>query len=323
MLPAVMAGCALTFLYMKSRDREPESVLDHNLVPACNMDIIRLNGYEYIKPILFTERVCESEKYMPLKSDITAMIDKFKREGKILSGSVYFRIMNQAEWFGVNADEKYNPGSLMKVPELIAYLKMNEERPGLLNKTITWDKVYNVNKVAHFKSKSIEFGKSYTIKELLYYMIAYSDNNATILLNNAIDAGIFKKVFSDLGLPELDLSASDYPLSAKEYSLFMRTLYSATYLTIKDSEFGTELLSHSDFKDGLLAGLPEGIRVAHKFGEAGGKDGSAHLGESGIVYLNNSPYLLTVMVKGRSQVTLPSVISEISRQVFNRVKEMP
>ena len=320
LLPVVLGSSLITFWLSRNINQPNESSVDHSLIPSCSVDIVRLKGFEYTKPILFTERTCESEKFMPLKTDLSSMLDKFRQEGKIINGSVYFRQMNQAEWFGINADEKYNPGSLMKVPELIAYLKMSEKEPGLLNKRITWDKVYSVAKKANFTSKSIEFGKSYTIRELLYYMIAYSDNNATILLNNAMDLDVFKKVFTDLGLRDIDMSASDYPLSPKEFSLFMRTLYSATYLNMSASEFCTEMLSHSDFKMGLLAGLPEGVRVAHKFGEAGGADGSAHLGESGIVYLNNSPYLLTVMVKGKSQSQLPGVISEISKYIFTRVQ---
>jgi beta-lactamase class A len=114
-----------------------------------------------------------------------------------------------------------------------------------------------------------------------------------MLLNQQMDLAVFKKTFTDLGLSDPDMSKSDIPITARQYSLFMRVLFNATYLNIQDSEYCTELLSHSDFKTGLVNGIPGEMKVAHKFGEA--NDGiNAHFGESGIIYLNNSPYLLTV-----------------------------
>ena len=125
----------------------------------------------------------------------------------------------------------------------------------------------------------------------------------------------WKKVFTDLGLADPDMTKTDIPITANQYSLFMRVLYNATYLNIDDSEYCTELLSHSDFNKGLLNGLPKEVKVAHKFGEA--NDGvNAHFSESGIIYINNAPYLLTVMTKGKDNNLLPGVISDISRKVF-------
>ncbi|MEP7165405.1 MAG: serine hydrolase [Ferruginibacter sp.] len=316
---AGIAATSLAFSFRKSNSAELE-VADHS-IQSCLPDVKRLGGYQYIRPLLYADRPCQSEKLMPLKNQVESLIKGYKLSGTINSASVYLRELNQGEWITAGDADTFNPGSLLKVPELMTFCKMNEKTPGLLDRTITYDKPLNLAKHAIHLSKSIELGRTYTIRELLYYMIAYSDNNATMLLNMRMDVEVFKKVFTDLGLPLPDLTKNDIPITAKDYSYFMRVLYNASYLNISDSEFCTELLSHSDFTQGLVSGLPKDVKVAHKFGEAG--DGSsAHFSESGIIYIRNSPYLITVMTKGKDNKVLPSVISDISKTVFEAINSI-
>ena len=306
----------LSFRYQKNNET-PEN--DETITKACPTDVKRLDGYAYIRPLLFADRECQSDKLGEIRNQVEGLINSYKQSTTITTASVYLRQLNQGDYISIGESETYNPGSLLKVPELITFFKMNETTPGLLDRPVTYDKALNLPKQAYFLSKSIEVGKTYTIRELLYYMIAYSDNNATMLLNQRMDLAEFQKVFTDLGLPKPDVKSNDVPVTAKDYSYFMRVLYNASYLNIKDSEYCTELLSHCDFTIGLVSGLPKNIKVAHKFGEAGDAAHIAHLGESAIVYLNNSPYLLTVMIKGKDNKQLPAVISAISKKIFEMI----
>ena len=95
-------------------------------------------------------------------------------------------------------------------------------------------------------------------------------------------------------------------------------MYRSTYLTKENSEFALSLLNQSDFSLGLLKGLPGNINVAHKFGEAGTKR-EPELHESGIVYLDYGPYLITIMTKGYKIDDLPPVISTISKMVYDDI----
>lgn len=316
-----ISGILVTFFLVSWLTRREIEVVapaaDLNIYNAnnCRPNAVRLGGYEYIRPILFGQDLCEAQGLKPVKNELETLINSYETSGAISSASVYLRLFNNGDWISIGESFQYNPGSLLKVPELITFMKMREKDKGLLDKTVAYTEPLVLKKQAHYLSKSIEVGKTYTIRELLYYMIAYSDNNATMLLNQRMDLAIFKKVFTDLGMHDPDMTKNDIPITAKEYSLFMRVLYNATYLNIEDSEYCTELLSHSDFTKGLVSGLPKEIKVAHKFGEA--NDGmNAHLSESGIVYINNTAYLLTVMTKGKDDAQLPGVISSISRKVY-------
>ena len=303
------------FVLNNKSKAEIETVSVTQPQPSCDLNIARLKGFEFIHPLLYAEPNCESEELSSHKLEIETIINSNKVEGNITAASVYLREFKQAQWISINENETYSPGSLLKVPELIAFYKMNELVPGFLDRTIVCDGSFANNRVIAFESKHIVNGKTYTIKELLYYMIVYSDNDATIMLNKVIDKSVFNDVFSDNGLKEPVFNSSSYPITARDYSIFMKELYNASYLNFKDSEACLSLLSKSEFKDGLLSGLPANSTVVHKFGE-GCFDNAPNFSESAIVYSSGKSYLLTVMTKGTDMKKLPKVIGEISKKVY-------
>ena len=311
---ATYFGCS----YFNSQKINELSAEYKSTAPNCGINVKRLMAYKYIQPLVNYKQGCESENLQPLRDEINTTIENFKQSGVLTTASVYMRVFGQGEWICINEAETYRPGSLLKVPELITFLRENEKHPGFLDKKLTFSQHFVSNKTVHFTTKSIEVGKSYTIRELLKYMIEYSDNNATILLNNNMDGTEFKNTFTELGFKEPDMKAMDYPINIKDYSLFFESLYNAGLLTIDDSEFAMELLSHSDFNGGLMGGLPDSVKIAHKFGEAG-DDNIHELHECGIVYSGNKRYEITVMTKGKDYNKLADFIKNISKIAYQRL----
>jgi beta-lactamase class A len=311
----------LGFSYLKSNSQDENTDFDNSLNASnhsfCNLNISRLKGYQYIHPLLYAEPQCESEELADCKNQISQIINANKASGKITSASVYLREFTQAQWTSVNASELYSPGSLLKVPELIALYKMNERQPGFLDKVIEYKDVNATksNRIINFQANHIKLGNNYTIRELINYMIVYSDNDATMLLNALIDKSVFSKVFTDIGLKEPDYSSSDYKMNVNDYSIFLKELYNGSYLSFKNSEECLSLLSKTEFKDGLISGLPANCIVSHKFGE-GGSNSEPNFSEAAIVYCGRSPYIITIMTKGNNIKSLPSVSAEISKKVY-------
>ncbi len=280
----------------------------------------RINGYQLIKPILYYDEECPSENLSTLNGTLSSIINTYQQSQNLITASVYFRDFDSSEWTCVNETEQFEPGSLFKVAILIAALKMSEEQPGLLNKKITYSKKFDIPKNTAIQSKTLQLGQSYTLRELLSYMIVHSDNDATALVQNNINTGVLVKIFTDLGLETPSYQSKKYFFTAQNYSLFMRLIYNASYLNEENSAFAAELLSQSTFKDGIVKGLPAGTSVAHKFGEAGDAS-EIQLHESALVYLDNRAYLLTVMTKGKDLKTLSNVIAEISKAVYESQKD--
>lgn len=283
---------------------------------SCEYNIKRMTGFKYVKPILWVDENCESDNLASTKHTVTEIIERYKQYEGVTAASVLIR--SAGKWTAVNENEKYQPGSLFKVPVLIAILKMDEDNPGFLNKTIVYDKKIDAGKKVNFSDKTIQLGHSYTIRELLKYMIKYSDNEATVLLEKNMDNRVLQKLFADVGIEVPNAYATEYLFTVKDYSLFMRTIFNAGYLTIKNSEYAAELLTECDFKDGIAKGLPANIKMAHKFGESG-NDTEKQLHETAVVFLENKGYLLTVMTKGKDMKKLSDLIGEISRTVYTDI----
>ncbi len=311
-------GMTLVISSFMDKKEQTKSIEYSESNNSCKYNVKRLDGYSYIRPIMFVDDECEGDNLATSKQEVNEIIQNYKSLQGVISASVYIRDYKEGTWTSLNDEEQFEPGSLFKVPILIAYLKTEEQKPGSLDRELSFDHPFAMDKNVAFKSKSIQLGQKYKVRELLKYMIAYSDNNATALLNNNLKPEILTKLFADLGLQIPDIKAQHYYFTARQYSLFMRSLYNASYLSIDHSELAAELLSTCEFKDGIVNGLPKGIKIAHKFGESGTPQ-EMQLHESALVYLKDKPYLITIMTKGRDNKTLSKLISEISAKVYNNL----
>ncbi len=283
----------------------------------CAYSYTSQKGYELIQPLLKANQSAESPVYSSLKTRIENLLTDNQRSGLLSSASVYLYSLNDGRWMYINPNEQCNPGSLIKVPMMMTYLKQSESDMNLLHKRILFADAEGVP-VQTFTSKAIEKGNTYSVKGLLRYMIAYSDNNATRLLNENVDIKNFIRTFTDLNMPEPDVTDRNYTISAKNISEFFIVLYYATYLSRDNSEYAMELLSQCDFKNGFLKDIPASVRVAHKFGEWGDNRIGVHeIHESGVFYIQNRPYVLTVTTKGTNPTDLTKVVSSVSKMVYD------
>ncbi|HMX40970.1 MAG TPA: serine hydrolase [Saprospiraceae bacterium] len=298
---------------MKYFERKPAVSFDANLKP-CDVRAVRVRGYQYVQPLLFVDQDCESPSFSSLKQQINASISRYKAQGAATSVSVYVRDLEKSTWMGIEEQEEYHPSSLYKVPIMIAYLRLAERQPGLLQQELLFEGVKDkVLPTQTYLSASIQEGRRYTIGELLRYMIVHSDNKAQWLLAQHLDIAIMDHLFVDLGIgvPIPREEDKQIRISARNFSTFMRTLFNSSYLSPAHSEFAMTLLGETEFKKGMTHGLPAGTKTAKKFGEW--SDGRIHeLHESGIVYVGSRAFLLTVMTRGDKPTPLPDIISSIT-----------
>ncbi len=288
---------------------------------------VRLTGYHLTNPLLECElgKDIFSQNLLSFQGRLQKFVDAAVGGHNADRISVYYRDLNNGPSFTIYEEEKFFPASMMKLPLLIGYLKLADSDPSILEKKITYN-VYLPQVDYHFKpERQIEKGKTYTVKELLEFMIAESDNNAGNLLHLALGDDAARKIFSDLFLDPPQLS--DF-LTVKQYASFYRVLFNASYLNKDASERALSLLTQTSFRNGLVAGVPPGTVVAHKFGELEAKnEGYNQLHDCGIVYYPNRPYLICVMSRGDDFTKLASILADVSRVVYEnvdaQVKNMP
>ena len=166
----------------------------------------------------------------------------------------------------------------------------------------------------------LELGKSYTVEELLELMLVESSNDPVKLLYDNIDAAYILGVYEHLGVDESVLFNGTVNLSAKNYATFFRILYNASYLDTASSEKVLELLSKTNFDQGIVSGVPKGTEVSHKFGERGSTAAQQQIHDCGIVYYPQHPYLVCVMTRGTSVDALTKAIVDISKITHEEVE---
>ncbi len=285
---------------------------------------MRAGGYKFINPLLDCENFqpSDSKKNIKLKIGIEEYIEKATSKGKVKHISIYYRDLNNGPWIGINEHHDYTPASLLKLPLLIAVLKKVESDTAILNTTLNYNSQNTVHTQNVKHDKMLKIGNSYTIEQLIEYMIVYSDNDAKELLFNFIGEDFLTHVMMDMGINLANRNLSDDFISVKNYSSFFRILFNASYLSKAMSEKALDILSRTQFNDGLRAKLPKDILVANKFGERGFKNSKIkQLHDCGIIYIPDNPYLLCIMTQGEDFNVLKSIIADLSEIVYDILRK--
>jgi beta-lactamase class A len=260
-------------------------------------------------------------EWSDLDDQLTTFVQQQISAGKIMLGSVYFRDLNNGPWFGVNETQIFSPASLLKLPLAMSLYTIAQDNPSFLQNKIQY-KTLNIpdSTQPYGDPNTLVDGKSYTTQELIDTMLLESSNEAAVTLANHMNMDSITSVYKDLGLPP-PVAGEDYKINTHTYTSFFRVLYNATYLDRDQSEAILSILTKTTFKDGLVAGVPAGTTVAHKFGSRALDDSGKNLQlhDCGIVYAPKRPYALCVMTQGSDFPTMANVIKQISQQVYDNV----
>lgn len=147
-------------------------------------------------------------------------------------------------------------------------------------------------------------------------MIVDSDNVAKNAILDALNPASLQDIYEEMSF----LQDEAGNITPKNYVRFLSRLYNATYLNRTYSNMALELLTKTSFNDGLVAGLPTNVKVAHKYGERGIYEDNALVGvelhDCGLVYAEKSPYFVCIMTKGADINNLAKILRDISGAVY-------
>ena len=256
-----------------------------------------------------------------LESVIVDKISSYKKNKAISLVSVYFKDLNNGTSYGVNEKENFSPENLIKVPLMIAALKLSEEAPEMLKLKFSLDEKSGVFKKVDSTEVKDKSEKLFDLYGVVEYMIKHDQNEPTRFLTDLLIASnknYIDNVFLDFGLKQ---SAKDqHQFTTKDYAVFLSILYNSSYLNYKNSEKALSYLAETEFKDGLVKGIDnEKIIVAHKYGQNGDKK-LFQLHDCGIIYYPKNSYVLCVMVKGSDVGQMKITIQSISKAVFDEMR---
>ncbi len=230
--------------------------------------------------------------------------------------SLYVEVINTGANIAVNPDLAIWPSSLTKLPTAMVAMRKVEHGEWMLTETSFEILATDIN--AHDPNQNnFEVGQSYRLQDLLERMLLDSDNVAYNVLVRNLTPAELASISEAVGIDTF--YNSDGRVSAKEYTRLLRALYLSTYLDKEHSNRLLAILNQSEFKGLLRSGLPQGIPFSHKWGI--NQTVNAY-SDSGIVYLEKRPYLISVMIQAktddytRNQQRAEELMKTISSRTF-------
>jgi beta-lactamase class A len=323
---AGIIGVAIASIFWYGYLRSQLAAIAAEIKPSRQTD----STYQFIDPLFgydLPSTIQEFDEYQPLQTSINNVVAAESNSAPDSYG-FYFRDLSLGRWAGINENVGFAPGSMMKVVLMIAYFKEAESNPSILQQVLTYSSstADQLNGIPFETPSNLQVGQSYTVQQLINAMIESSDNGAKNALLDNMSPDDLSEISTDLGFSYLDVTQdySNYTISPKQYSIILRTLYNATYLSRAYSEEALEIMSHAEYSQGLVAGLPSSTPVAHKFGESvsdtnPGLPPEITLSDCGIVYYPSHPYILCVMTQGKNLADLTQTIAAISSSTWNTV----
>lgn len=170
-------------------------------------------------------------------------------------------------------------------------------------------------------------GGTETVRELVRLMVTESSNLATNILIERVGAARVRDLCRRLGARDMRVLRGvedgkayarglNNTTTARDLLVLLRAVAERRAVSRRASREVEDVLAAQKFKEGIPAGLPAGLRVAHKTGSITKIEHDA-----GIVYPpGRRPYVLVVLVRGiAEQARAQRLIADISRAVYEGV----
>ena len=232
-----MVAFAAFFIYVKNRGLSSQN----------DLPIIKTNNeYPLLNPKA-TSKNTKPENIEKAQAEIATFLDD-----PDMVVAYYFRDLNNGPWFFYNGQHRFEGASLNKVPIMITFLKATENNPGILSDEVVYEGGLEIPDEEF--NRSLILGEEYTVLELIEEMIINSDNTSYQLLEDyAIDNDLDPSIYDTFEY--LGLDKDENFVTVAQYSTLLRVLYNAEYLNMEMSSKALEILSRTNFKEGLVKNL--------------------------------------------------------------------
>ncbi len=242
----------------------------------------------------------------PLRDELQAIGDGDSRV------SIYFEFLNTGANIAVNKDAEFWPASLLKLPVSMAVTKKIERGEWNWNNELVVMASDKDNRFGDLHKQPI--GTKISLEKLIQEILQKSDNTANFMLVRNLEPSEFQDVYDHLGL--VDFMSKEGKISAKKYSVMFRALYNASYLSETNSQRLLNILSETPFDGYAASAIPDDITFSHKIGVS---DERNVFLDSGIVYAEKRPYVLTIMIATKNEDEAKKIMHTVSDRVYKYI----
>ncbi len=263
----------------------------------------------------FSEQTIVIEGRKEDQAKASEAITKFSKKTDGLSGvyGLYVVKPNTGFSYGLYEHETFQAASLIKLPVMAAmYMEAENGELDLNDKYLlkSGDKIAGSGSL-HNKPVGYEI----TYRNLIRLMGKQSDNTAFNICRKMLGDKKIEDVIVKIGMRNTSLENNT--TSPEDVGVFFEELWIGNVVNNTHKEEIIDYLTDTSFENWLAAGIPDEIRVAHKYGR------EVHVvNDAGYVFANE-PFILVILSKGVVEREADEVIPELARGIYSiEVKEI-
>jgi beta-lactamase class A len=243
-----------------------------------------------LENIPFGEQTIVIEGNKTKQKSANEVVDDFKKTTTNLSGVYGFYVVDLDDGFsyGSNENDTFQAASLIKLPVMVAAFSESEKG------NLDLDANYILKDSDKLSGSGSIVGKPagtvFTYRELLEYMGKQSDNTAFNVVRKKLGDKLITDYIIQIGMSDTSLEANT--TSPYDIGLYFKRLYNGQLLNDVDKTELLDNITDTIYEKWLAAGVPEGIKVAHKFGLE-----TNVVNDAGVVFTKH-PFVLVLMSHG-------------------------
>jgi beta-lactamase class A len=162
-------------------------------------------------------------------------------------------------------------------------------------------------------TQRVRAGDMVTATQALEWMMSVSDTPTAVLLQDQLGATNVNGGLRELGVVNSGLFYPGEPtVSARDLGTVLEAIAISPKVDEASRREMVALLTSEQHDNGLVAGVPAGVQVAHKTGSL-----AAVQHDAGIVFAPSGPYVLVVLWDRSSATDFTSAISSLVYSYFN------
>jgi len=270
--------------------------------------------------------------------DLTQLKKNIEYKFKQMDGDfalAFVNLSDSTQKIMINAGETFHAASTMKTPVMIEiYNQAAQGKFKLSDSILAKNKFESIVDGSNYTMDIGEdsgdalykkIGQKVTIQDLMYEMITVSNNLATNILIELVNAKKVTASMRKLGAKDIqvlrgveDIKAYDLGLNntttAKDLMIIMQAIATNKAGNKKDCDEMIYILKDQKFNDMIPKYLPKNVKFAHKTGSI---TGVHH--DSGIVYLpNGKSYVLIILSKNLKDFDKATdEMAKVSKEIFD------
>jgi beta-lactamase class A len=246
--------------------------------------------------------------------------------------AVFFKTLDGKDEWSVRPDDVFHAASTMKIPVLIElFHQVQQGKVKLDDKLLVKNEFHSIVDGSPYKLNAVDDseadlykaeGQTRTPRELCELMITVSSNFATNLIIEKLGVENVRATVHALGADGVVVlrgvedgkafkKGLNNTASARGLAILLEAIAKEKAADAASSQEMIAILKRQKFNEGIPAGVPPGISVAHKTGEI------TKIHHDAAIVFAKRPYVLVILVRGLADIKLSATLmAEISSDLY-------